>query len=72
MKFNLYPIEGLPAYKDYRNFIDFDKTNISMNNTILIVDCEMVMSSEGFELARVSIMNFEGENIYDKFFKPDK
>ena len=32
---------------------------------------QMVLSAQGFELARVSIMNFNGQTIYDKFFKPD-
>lgn len=31
----------------------------------------MVMNGSNFELARTSIMNFQGELIYDQFFKPD-
>jgi RNA exonuclease 1 len=31
----------------------------------------MVMCGNNFELARTSIMNFEGELIYDEYFKPD-
>ena len=31
----------------------------------------MVLSQRGFELARVSIINFKGELIYDELFKPD-
>jgi hypothetical protein len=30
-----------------------------------VVDCEMVVCGSSFELARASIMNFEGELIYD-------
>jgi RNA exonuclease 1 len=36
-----------------------------------VVDCEMVSSVNGFELARATIINFEGEIIFDEFFKPD-
>lgn len=31
----------------------------------------MVMSGNNFVLARTSIMNFQGELVYDQFFKPD-
>lgn len=41
-----------------------------MKNWILIVDCEMVLSEAGFELARATIINFEGEVLLDEFFKP--
>jgi RNA exonuclease 1 len=46
-------------------------TNIPLQNKILIIDCEMVICDNNFELARTSIMNFEGELIYDEFFMPD-
>ena len=45
MKYNLYPIEGLPAYKDYFNFVNFGEESSELKNSILMVDCEMVMSS---------------------------
>ena len=41
-----------------------------MKDWILIVDCEMVLSEAGFELARATIVNFEGEVLLDEFFKP--
>ena len=31
----------------------------------------MVISDEGFELARATIVNFEGEIIFDELFKPE-
>ncbi len=42
-----------------------------MKDWILIVDCEMVLSEAGFELARVTIVNFKGETLFDELFKPE-
>jgi hypothetical protein len=30
----------------------------------------MVSSAQGFELARATIMNFEGEILFDELFRP--
>nr|XP_018265795.1 uncharacterized protein I303_02169 [Kwoniella dejecticola CBS 10117]OBR87953.1 hypothetical protein I303_02169 [Kwoniella dejecticola CBS 10117] len=40
---------------------------------VLAIDCEMVLSEDGQELARVSIIDFEsGENIFDELVTPPK
>ncbi|WWC87181.1 uncharacterized protein L201_002067 [Kwoniella dendrophila CBS 6074] len=40
---------------------------------VLAMDCEMVLSEDGSELARVSIIDYEtGENIFDELVKPPK
>ncbi|WVF70114.1 hypothetical protein IAT40_004902 [Kwoniella sp. CBS 6097] len=40
---------------------------------ILAMDCEMVVSEDGQELARVSVINYEsGENVFDELVKPPK
>ncbi|WVQ83395.1 hypothetical protein IAT38_005536 [Cryptococcus sp. DSM 104549] len=38
---------------------------------VLAIDCEMVLSGDGNELARVSIIDFEsGKNVFDELVKP--
>ena len=32
----------------------------------------MVISNKGFELARTTIVNFEGEVIFDELFRPEE
>ncbi|OCF37620.1 hypothetical protein I316_00747 [Kwoniella heveanensis BCC8398] len=40
---------------------------------ILAMDCEMVVSEDGQELARVSVIDYEsGENVFDELVKPPK
>ncbi|WVQ68933.1 uncharacterized protein L199_007142 [Kwoniella botswanensis] len=40
---------------------------------VLAMDCEMVLSEDGQELARVSILDFDsGDNIFDELVKPPK
>ena len=36
----------------------------------MAIDCEMVLTTEGSELARISIINFNYEVVYDWFVKP--
>jgi len=47
---NLYPAEGLTLFKDYASadssYSEEEKTLIE--NKILCIDCEMVVTSEGF------------------------
>ena len=38
---------------------------------ILGMDCEMVKTSQGFEIARISLVNFQGKVLYDKYVLPN-
>ena len=70
MKLHLYPSKELPLYSDFYE-LQNKKKEVENKNKILIVDCEMVISEAGFELARATIVNFEEETIFDELFKPE-
>lgn len=38
---------------------------------ILCLDCEMVSTLEGFELAKISVVNLEFRSLLDSYVKPD-
>ncbi|MES1921374.1 hypothetical protein MHBO_002908, partial [Bonamia ostreae] len=38
---------------------------------IVAMDCEMVLTNNGSELARCTVVDFEGNVVYDEFCKPD-
>ncbi|EDO16506.1 hypothetical protein Kpol_513p22 [Vanderwaltozyma polyspora DSM 70294] len=56
--------EDDPRWVDTKSF-DHDGSHI------FALDCEMCMSEDGLVLTRISIVNFDGEVIYDKLVKPD-
>lgn len=39
---------------------------------ILALDCEMVETEAGDAVGRVSIVNYNGKTVYDKFVRPEK
>ena len=57
LKTHLYPTKELPLYQEYFE-PNLNETTNEIKNWILIVDCEMVLSEAGFELARATIVNF--------------
>jgi RNA exonuclease 1 len=71
LKTHQYPDKKEAEYEDYYELARIDQNQVETKNKILVVDCEMVSSVNGFELARATIINFEGEIIFDEFFKPD-
>jgi RNA exonuclease 1 len=38
--------------------------------TVYSIDCEMVTTADGMELARISVINWDGEVVYDTLVKP--
>jgi RNA exonuclease 1 len=39
---------------------------------LMSMDCEMCITEDGFSVARITLLNEEGETLYDQFVKPDK
>ncbi|KAL4447169.1 hypothetical protein ABPG74_014021 [Tetrahymena malaccensis] len=67
---NLYPTEK----EDFPNFVSTADSalkldNIKFENKILGLDCEMVSTEYGLELARISLVNFDGEVLIDQLVK---
>jgi len=72
LQMNLYPMDNLPIYEDYLKTSDYKPTKTqSIKDLILGVDCEMVRTCQGMELARLTVINFDYEVIYDEFIKPE-
>lgn len=66
---NLYPVKGMTAYRDY---IDLGSESRDLNRVINIIaiDCEMVQTELGLELARVTIVDYDFNIIMDEFVMP--
>jgi len=45
--------------------------SVTEAKTIYAMDCEMVQTKQGLELARISLVGWDGEPIYDTLVKPD-
>ncbi|PWW72290.1 hypothetical protein C7212DRAFT_302295 [Tuber magnatum] len=45
--------------------------SITEAKTIYAMDCEMVQTKQGLELARISLVSWDGETIYDTLVKPE-
>jgi hypothetical protein len=59
--------------KVYRNSNEskLDWSKVEKKNKILAMDNEMVRTKTGLELSRITIINFEGEVLYDQLVKPE-
>ena len=68
---NKYPSEAATICASYENTKNWEKIEGNpRENAILSVDCEMVETAAGYELARISVINYEYETIYESFAKP--
>ena len=65
---NNYPFEGKPESEGFIQIAE----NPAASHKLLAIDCEMVTTQHGLELARVSLVNSEMEVIYDTFVMPDE
>lgn len=65
LKTHQYPDKKEEEYEEYYELTRIGQNQVETKNKILVVDCEMVSSVNGFELARATIINFEGEIIFD-------
>ena len=72
MKLNGYPSEGIPEFMQFENTDLWEaKNNNYQFGKILCLDCEMVETQHGYELAKISIVDFEFKIVYESFCKPD-
>lgn len=70
---NNYPLENRFEVETFLSTEDKDWPLIQDKpqfNKILTIDCEMVQTNIGYELARISIINEEYQEVYNKFVKP--
>ncbi|KAL7269559.1 hypothetical protein RUND412_007776 [Rhizina undulata] len=46
--------------------------SVTEGMTIYSIDCEMCRTSEGLELARISVLGWDGNTVYDTLVKPER
>ncbi len=49
-----------------------DPSTFPRPTPILSLDCEMVETEDGDALGRASVVNYNGQVVYDKFVRPEK
>lgn len=64
-----------PTHGLFTGFVESKKPSSSLNtvteaDNILALDCEMVYTTKGMELGRISLVNFEGNVVYDAVVRP--
>ncbi|KAH8857769.1 RNA exonuclease 5 [Schistosoma japonicum] len=69
------PLELLDQRKYFKNRSDYVPSKsvylpVSANSPMFAVDCEMVLTSVGSELARVTMVDEKGTVIFDRLVKP--
>jgi len=68
LRANLYPEEGLEAYKDYINTKNW--TQAPNPYGVLAIDCEMVETSAGLELCQCSVIDTKGNTLMNDLVLP--
>mmetsp|Transcript_8826 Transcript_8826/g.7802 ORF Transcript_8826/g.7802 Transcript_8826/m.7802 type:complete len:175 (+) Transcript_8826:265-789(+) len=79
LEVNSYPMADLPVFADYIKTTPGTPTakngnagdSINIRRKIIAMDCEMVRTCKGLELARLSIVDFQYKVIYDHFVTPE-
>lgn len=65
-----YPMSDDEDRTDFVQVGNDESIPKSLAESILAIDCEMVVSEAGFQLAKISIVDFNFNSIYDHYIKP--
>jgi RNA exonuclease 1 len=73
MKIAGYPIHPLHE-EDFTDDAEIVSTPIatetSSRKTVIGIDCEMCRTEAGMEITRVTLVDFQGNTLYDQLVKP--
>jgi RNA exonuclease 1 len=71
LRSNKYPNEQYSICSGYSNTKDWPKISGKKQcMKVLSIDCEMVETTMGLELAFISVINFDYETVYESIVKP--
>ncbi|XP_078132002.1 RNA exonuclease 5 [Sander vitreus] len=63
-----FPVKGMPGFEEY---VCTDSVeSVTDNSPLYGIDCEMVQTEKGYELARVSLVDSDGNCVLDDLVKP--
>ncbi|XP_032384467.1 LOW QUALITY PROTEIN: RNA exonuclease 5 [Etheostoma spectabile] len=63
-----YPVKGMPGFEEYVSTDSDD--SVTDDSPLYGIDCEMVQTEKGYELARVSLVDSDGNCVLDDLVKP--